>query len=422
MTVYDPLTDAQDEPWESMHETRQTCPVSDLGPGQLQALGYHGAASVLSGWRRFTSTDGAGPAGNEGVGQLLIYADPPVHTRQRRIFSTLFAAENIATLTPYTRAVTNEIIDGLNVAGGVFDSVTDFANPVPMLVTSRLIGVSAERRDDFRRWTEAYDRHIGGDASEPTMAEVKEFYAYLGEFVVERRALTEQPADLTGVLVDARLDGEPFSDDDLVFLLKVFLAAGNATTTGLVVNALWALHKFPSVWDRLLEDPVRVAPLVIEETLRYDGPVQGVFRTAVDDTEVDGVTVPRGTRMYAAITAADHDSEVFPHPDEFDIDRDWRALPPHLAFGFGPHRCVGLHLGRMEATVMLETLIRRVRGLRVATDVAPPQRSGVIHRGCERLPLAYDSVLPRSNIQELDGDAGSVQAWLELSRRLEAPS
>jgi cytochrome P450 len=181
----------------------------------------------------------------------------------------------------------------------------------------------------------------------------------------------------------------------MVMLLN---SAGNTTTTTLIGSTVWLLDRHPEQRALFLADiPGRVATLV-EEALRFDGPIHGLHRRTTEDVTLAGKEIPAGQQVFACYAAANHDPAVYDAPDEFQVDRNWKKLPAHMAFGYGIHHCIGANLARLEAEVALSTLYRRLPGLRIRPDFEPQQVPGLIFRGWMGLELTYDPpALPRDD-------------------------
>jgi cytochrome P450 len=185
------------------------------------------------------------------------------------------------------------------------------------------------------------------------------------------------------------VDGERFSREEVVQMVLVLVGAGLSTTATLIGNTIVALESFPAAKARFLSDVDGLAEAVVEEGLRYDGPIHGLFRTVTAPVELQGRPLAPGERVFACYSAANHDPDRFERPDEFVLDRDWRALPPHMAFGYGIHHCAGAHLARLEAQVAIATLYRRLPGLRLADGFVPAQLSGAVFRGWPEVRMRF---------------------------------
>jgi cytochrome P450 len=319
----------------------------------------------------------------------LISTDPPDHTRIRRLVSRAFTPRAVAELEPRLRTACAELVGRLIASAerGDADLMRDVAIPFPVMVIAELLGVSPDRRNDFRRWSDALAGALSGnlDMDEATAAGV-ELITFLTQVVEERRVLPGD--DLVSRLLAGSTEAEPdaLSIDEVVANSLLFLAAGSETTTNLIANAVSALAAHPDQARRLFAEPEMV-PAMIEEVLRWDSPVQGLLRGTTEPTTLAGVDVPAGALVFVSFAAANRDPNQFDEPERFDITRDPRG---HLAFGHGVHHCIGAALARLEARLFFETLLKAGTTLQ-PTDGAVRSTS-VFLRGFQQLPVACISM------------------------------
>jgi cytochrome P450 len=284
----------------------------------------------------------------------LIGADGARHDQLRGIVNRGFTPSRIAAWEPRVRSIVGAQLRKLE-WGEPFDVIDDLAIPLPVTIIAEILGVDAARRADFKRWSNSLVTFISGAAREnPTdegaFQDISDLFLFLRHIVRERR---RQPGeDLVSVLVDPARDGV-LDELDMVMFVVLLLVAGNETTTNLIGNAALALLEHPDALERVAREPERV-PALVEETLRFDPPIQMVFRTVTADTELAGTRLPRGAVVAALLGSANRDERVFPEPDRFDVAREPRG---HVAFGFGPHFCLGAALARLETRVALEALV-----------------------------------------------------------------
>jgi cytochrome P450 len=270
---------------------------------------------------------------------------------------------------------------------GTFDLTRDLAVPLPVTVIAELLGVEPERREDFKRWSDAFIGTGSGDDDASYHAHndrmMEEFSAYFGGMVEARRR--ERRDDLISALVAAQEDRSVLSTQDILWFCLLLLVAGNETTTNLLGNLVAALIDAPDQWQALRADPT-IAPSAIEETLRFDSPIQGFYRTALDDVYIGGVTIPADARVLLLFGAANRDESHYPDASRFDVTRN---PVDHLAFGNGIHHCLGAQLARLEGRIVLEELIRRVESVEAAGE---GERTGnPTVRGYRRLPVRFQS-------------------------------
>jgi cytochrome P450 len=276
------------------------------------------------------------------------------------------------------------MVDDLLGAGAQGDLVAQVAYPFPVTVIAELLGIPASRRDDFKRWSDALVGALSG-GWEPTSAQqsILEMFGYLAEVVADREA--NPTDDLIGRLVaishDSDADEEPLTSTEITFFAILLLVAGNETTTNLIGNGYAGLLDHPDEARRLRHDPTLV-PAAIEESLRYDGPIQALFRGATEPVTVAGVDIPTGATVMVAFAAANRDPAKFPDPDRFDLDRNPHD---HLGLGHGIHFCLGASLARLEARIVAETLLERTRAIE---PTGPGRRvEGLVLRGYTSLPV-----------------------------------
>ncbi|GAA3067420.1 cytochrome P450 [Streptomyces goshikiensis] len=323
-------------------------------------------------------------SGGEALMGNMLRSDPPDHTRLRRLVSKAFTAHRVAGMRPRIQAIADQLLDAVAPAGRA-DLVADFALPLPVTVISELLGVPLDDRRDFQRWT---NRIVTRGAEPPDPAVVNEAYQHMRAYVTELvRAKRAAPGDdLLSGLIAARDEEQRLTEDELVAMVFLPLAAGHITTVNLISGGIAMLLTHPAQLDLLRSDP-ELLPGAIEEFLRYDGPVSpGIARFAREDVEIAGVTVPRGATVLIGSAIADRDPARFPDPERLDITRQDNA---HLAFGHGIHYCLGAPLARLEGQIAIAAALRRLPGLALA--VAPDEirwRLGGL-RGPESLPVTF---------------------------------
>ncbi|HEY2191427.1 MAG TPA: cytochrome P450 [Actinomycetospora sp.] len=319
----------------------------------------------------------------EPVDLSLLGMDPPDHTRLRRLAAPTFAPRRLQQYRAIAEEVTAGLLDDAAVRGR-FDLVRDLAAPLPITVIARLLAIPSVDADRFARWGRALATALDGVRSVShahelarTTAEARELFT---DLVDRRRA--DPGDDVVSGLVEA-LDAGQMSLDELVSLAQLLLVAGFETTTNLVGNAVRAMQATPGQWEALVEDPTLAAGAV-EETLRYDPPVQLTARIAHEETELAGVTFRRNWGVLVLIAAAGRDPQAHPDPDRFDLRRE--QTTPHLAFSGGAHYCLGAALARLEGEVALRMLAERMPGLRPTGRAVP--KTATILRGPRTFPVA----------------------------------
>jgi len=296
----------------------------------------------------------------------LIAEDGESHAQMRAVVNRGFTPRRVAAWEPRIRELVDACAAPLR-RGEPFDLVRDLAVPVPVTVIAEMLGIPIERLADFKRWSDLVIEATTGPGRDRVFERryadgFVALFAYLRELVRERR---ESPRDDLLSTIVAGQDGElGLSDREVMQFVALLLVAGNETTTNLVGNTVNALLDHPEQAERVAADPGLV-PDLIEEGLRYDTPVQVVFRTATEDTELRGVRIPKGAIVGVFLGSANRDERRFEDPDRFDATRRPQAFP---GFGFGKHFCLGASLARLEARIVLEAIVPALPGLSRADE------------------------------------------------------
>jgi cytochrome P450 len=294
----------------------------------------------------------------------------------------------IERLRPRIQEIADDLLDPV-VRDGEMELVSTFAFPLPITVIAELLGVPAADRDQFREWSDAFVRPaLVPEEQARFMESMAQFVAYLHSLFEQRRGTPGD--DLISALVAVEDGGDTLSEQELTSMASLLIVAGHETTVSLIGNAVVALLTHPEQRALIEGDPTLV-PAAVEELIRYDGPVERTLnRWAVEDVELGGQTIRRGESVIVILGAADHDPERFEAPDTLDLtaQRDAR----HLGFGRGSHFCLGAPLARLEAEIAIETLLRRLPGLRLAAPLEELRwRPVPLFRSLEALPVAWDA-------------------------------
>jgi len=317
----------------------------------------------------------------EGRGPML-RLDAPDHTRLRTLVNKAFTPRAVERMRPRGAALVDELLDRFR-PGDEMELIGDLASPLPVTIIAEMLGVPAEDRERFRHWSDEAIRTLGeGSLDDRLRAEaaVQELGSYLIEVAEQRRR--EPREDLLSSLVRAEEAGDRLTETELATMCVLLLVAGNETTTKAIANGLLALLRHPDQLALLREDPERI-PGAVDELLRFDGPVQLTSRIALAEGEIHGRRVRPGQQIVLLLAAANRDPRVFAEPDRLDVTREnVRAL----AFGRGPHFCLGAQLARLETALALEGLIRRFPDLR-RTGAPIVWGDNTVLRGPTRLPL-----------------------------------
>lgn len=319
----------------------------------------------------YPSGQGPGPERTEmpeGVG-VLVYADEPEHRAQRRIVNKSLTPRAVRAMEPRIAQVAGELVEEF-AADGRVDLVPAFCDALPVRIFYDVLGVPVERHGDFKRWVDDTIAAFGGnpESYERSMVAFQELTAYfMTEIAGRRRAIDaggEVPDDLLTALITNDHDGWRFSDLQIVFAVHTFLVGGQDTTSSALANAVHLLCTHPGERAKLERNP-DLLPRAIEEVLRFESPIQGMFRTTAGPVDVAGVPIPADAKVRLLYAAANRDPSRWSDPDEFRIDRDESELRHHLGFGAGIHSCVGAALARAELRIGLRILLDRLPTLRL---------------------------------------------------------
>ena len=322
--------------------------------------------------------------------RVLIATDPPDHTRLRRLVSKPFAPRAIWALEPRLQEICDTLVDEMLDARehGVADLWAHISYPLPTMVIAEMLGIPSERKADFKRWSDAIVNGLslggGGDVAQGA-AGAMEMFLYFNEVIEARRA--EPRDDLISLLVNDTTEGDdPLTTQELIAFAVLLLVAGNETTTNLLGNFVEAMHRHPDELQRLRHDPELVTAAV-EEALRFDSPVQGLWRGVREPDVLAGVELPEGARVMTLFAAANRDAAHYgADADRFRAERN---PTDHIAFGTGIHVCLGAALARLEARVAIRTLLARTTRIEKAGEPVRPLSPAL--RGVRSQPLALDA-------------------------------
>jgi pimeloyl-[acyl-carrier protein] synthase len=380
----------QQDPVPFYAALRERDPVhrSDLLRGWVLTR-YEEIDAILRDHRRF-SNDSRKAAQNgmdAAVMQLdepsILFLDPPDHTRLRSLVARAFTRSAIEAWRGRIEETVDQLLDAV-AAQGEFDLMDAFANRLPTLVISEMLGVPAADYPKFRAWSDLVARTleptITPEQLQEALAADRALREYFDHIIDDRRR--EPREDLVSVLVAAEEGGETLTRDELRTMLILLLVAGNETTTNLIGNGTLALLRHPDqlAWLRAHPDEIENA---VEELIRYDGPVQVDGRTVLEDMEIGGARVRAGEQVILLLGSANRDPRKFPDPDRLDLSRGDKA---HVGFGRGIHSCLGAPLARLEGQVAFQRLAERFPDLRLA-DAAPEFKDHIVLRGLRRLPV-----------------------------------
>jgi len=328
-----------------------------------------------------------------GQVRVLLGADPPDHGRQRKLVNRAFTPPKVKGIEPRIREVANALVDAF-IERGEVELVAEFGVLLPLTIIAECLGVNDDDLPKFKKWSDDSVAAIGNhDMSKQQLKQLVlsqgEFFSYFSQKIVERRA--ERRDDLISDVVHAELDGEPLSDTEMLGMFNQFLVAGNETTTKLLASSVRILCEQPELMARLRDDPSLIAGYV-EEALRLEAPVQGLWRTALQDSEVGGVPIPAGSHLMLVYASGNYDESQFPDAETADPCR--KNAMKQLSFGHGEHYCLGAALARAEGRIAIETLLERLDDIAFADDVRFDYEPSYVLHGLKALHLTFTAKQP----------------------------
>ena len=328
---------------------------------------------------------------DEGWPQMdtLLTADPPTHTRFRKLVNLAFSMPKVNAMEGSIRTKVNTLIDAF-IDKGECEFVSEFSVALPVQVICEQLGFDLSEQANVKRWSDAFADRLGHMISKERelecASEVVEFQHAVKVKIDERRAAPS--GDLLSDLVHARIEGEtPLNDAEILSIAQQLMVAGNETTTHSLAGGIVQLAQNPSEVDKLRADPKLIGNLV-EEILRTETPTAGMWRVATRDTELGGVAIPKGAMLMLRYAAANRDPARFPDPDAFDVSRS--NARSHLAFGRGIHMCVGNMLSRKEMAVAYEEILRRMDNIRVKDGAVLEVSPNILLRGLLTAPITFE--------------------------------
>jgi cytochrome P450 len=345
------------------------------------ALSYAAVQQILLDDATFSSS-GYAPTVGMLMGHSILEMDEPEHGRYRSLIQQAFS---IKAIERWEAAIVGPVVQGLIdrfAARGHADLVRELTFPFPIQVIAAMLGLPAVDLPQFHRWAVelisiTVDIQRGIEASQ----KLREYFAGV---LAERRAAPQE--DLISLLAQAELDGQRLTDEEIFAFLRLLLPAGAETTYRSSSNLLFGLLARPEQLEAVRADRGLIRRAT-EEGLRWEAPLTGIARLALHDAEVAGVRIPAGAVVSVCLGAANRDDARWSHPDEFDLFRDPK---PHMAFAYGAHTCLGMHLARMETRVMLDAVLDRLPNLRLAPDAGDVHVTGLGFRAPRALPVQFD--------------------------------
>ncbi|WP_145329327.1 cytochrome P450 [Paenibacillus xylanexedens] len=371
-------------PFQVYAELRENTPVRyDEHRECWDVFRYEDVQYVLKNPKLFSSERNRG-------GTSMLTTDPPKHKQLRDLVNQAFTPKAIEALAPRIQEITDELL-APHLSGERMNLIDDLATPLPVIVIAELIGVPATDRREFKEWSDVLVKGARDDSEEAflelekeKLKNIQELYAYFTD-IMEQRRLQPQD-DLISLLLDAEIEGEKLTEEEVVNFCILLLAAGNETTTNLIANAVRILSEQPELQEELRGHPDKVASAV-EETLRYYPPIVAIGRVAREDIELGGKAIKAGQQVISWVGAANRDSAQFERADEFVSDRKPNR---HMGFGFGIHFCLGAPLARLEARVVLHTLLQRMEQIRLVPETALEPIQSAFVFGVKEYPIQFN--------------------------------
>lgn len=400
---FDPFSDeVLKDPFVFYKDLRETCPVhkhEDFTYPLYTATKYDDVTAMLTNVELWSSHYGQMPRYSvEGC----LKSDPPEHTWYRKLIQKSFAPRHVAAMEDEISQLVKELVDAMaeKSQGDLHD---DLACPLPVIVIAKILGIPTDDIDQFKAWSDA--QLAGSNTSEDGRKVPREaMNAYLLEHLNIRRSLlddagvdeTDSAEDLIGDIIPddvisgillAEVDNRMLSDEERLVMLNQLLVGGNETTTSLLTNLFWRLLSDRFLYEQVRDDP-SLHQIAVEESLRFDAPVLGLYRTNTVDIDLYGEKIPERSKVMATFAAANRDPAVFHDPETFRLDREPEELRKHLSFGLGVHFCPGAQLSRLEARLTLKEVTERFPNLRLINE--PERIEPFILWGRRKFPVAWN--------------------------------
>ncbi len=351
---------------------RQNSPVAGADGGMWQVSRHADVMQVLRDNQTFSSEVSSRP--REDRGPSMLFSDPPMHNRLRKLVSYAFKPNHIESQREMISLRCDELMEAMCEHEDV-DLVEMLAAPLPVTVIAQMLGVEGGNMKEFKRWSDTIFSSIAdilfAEPNETVQKAAAEMDAY---FLTLIAALRSDPRDnLLGRLVETETEEGHLTDAELLSFCRLLLIAGNETTTGLITGCVRVFDEMPETLAAVKRDPALI-PTFVEETLRFYSPFSATIRRTTAETELAGVTIPSGALVVPLIASANRDETVFEDAEDFKVDRDPN---PHVAFGYGIHNCLGAHLARLEGQIAVAAMARLLDSIEVTeTDQSQFNRLG----------------------------------------------
>ena len=402
-TGYDPFSaETLADPMAAYAKLRNECPLhkfEDFSPPFYTVTRHDDVVSVLKDVDTWSSRYGQTPQFTKA---RCLNQDPPEHTEFRRLFQRGFTPRMVGRLEEEITELATALVDEMTAIPSAQGDLHDlYACPLPVILIAKLLGVAPTELAQFKQWSDDLVACFNNPDPHAPDAIRAEMGTYFQGFIDHRHSLLEAagvgepgeehlgtivPNDLVSGFVVAKYQDRRLTDDELQSILIQLLLGGNETTTSLVTNMMLRLLEVPARWEAVKADPSLI-DVAVEESLRYDPPVLGLFRTSIAETTLHDVDLPVKTKLMVTYASANRDPSVWRDPDEFRLDRTPDELRQHLSFGLGHHFCPGAHLSRLEGRITLRLFAQRLPHLRLA---GPTERIAPFTLwGRKKLPVAW---------------------------------
>ena len=401
---FDPFsTEALDDPFPFYKSLREKCPLhkhKEFSHPLYTMTRYDDVAEMLTNIELWSSHYGQMPRYSV---QGCLFSDPPEHTWYRKLIQKSFAPRHVASMEDEIAELVKELVDEMEKtsSGDLHDAL---ACPLPVLVIAKILGIPTDDIDQFKAWSDAQLAASKSPNADDSKAPREAMNTYLLEQLNFRRSLLKDagidgegdpekligsiiPDDVISGILLAEVDNRMLSDTERLVMLNQLLVGGNETTTSLITNLFWRLLSNRELYEQLQDDR-SLYQVAVEESLRFDAPVLGLYRTNTKEVNLHGLDVPERSKVMATYGAANRDPNVFKDPDTFRLDRELEELRKHLSFGLGRHFCPGAQLSRLEARLALKEIIERFPNLRLTEE--PERIEPFLLWGRKTLPVAWD--------------------------------